>query len=71
MAMEMAIRQDIQRSVERAQNASGYIALARTDGGVSILRCDLTCELDCVEGTDRDGRWVSVPYDDIAEVRAA
>ncbi|MBV9954973.1 MAG: hypothetical protein JOZ70_06955 [Pseudolabrys sp.] len=68
-AMDIARRQQIQQVLEEALRQDGFIALQREGGHVTTLRCDLICELTHVEGTDRDGAWVSVPYEDIQGVR--
>ena len=67
--MDGARRQQIQQVLQEALAQDGFIALLRNGGRMTTLRCDLICELTDVEGTDRDGEWVSVPYDDIESVR--
>jgi hypothetical protein len=70
----MAVIGEIRREIENrlAQAADGaLIQLNREDGDVVLMRGDLTCETDHVEGTDRDGNWVEVPYSAIKAVSLA
>ena len=70
----MAVIGEIRREIENrlAEAADGaLIQLNRADGDVVLLQGDLTCETDHVEGTDRDGHWVEVPYSAIKTVSLA
>ena len=69
--MLLAIRREIENRLGEAVAHSALIQLSRDDGNVVLLQCDLTCESDHVEGTDRDGQWVEVPYSDIKAVSLA
>jgi hypothetical protein len=57
--------------VPEAIERGALIQLNRDDGGVTLLQCDLTCESGHIEGTDRDGRWVELPYSRIKGVSIA
>jgi hypothetical protein len=70
-AMPLAIRREIENRLSQAVAQSALIQLSRENGNVVLLKCDLTCETDHVEGTDRDGQWVEVPYSDIKAVSLA
>jgi len=70
-AMPLAIRREIENRLSEAMEQSALIQLSRDDGNVVLLQCDLTCESDHVEGTDRDGQWVEVPYSDIKAISLA
>jgi hypothetical protein len=71
MAMLPEIRREIENRLPEAINRDALIQLNRDDGGIVLLQCDLTCETDRVEGTDRDGAWVEVPYSAIKGVSIA
>jgi hypothetical protein len=71
MSMAMEIRRKIENRLPEALDRHGLIALHRGDGSSVALTCDLVCEVTHVEGTDRDGNWVEVPYDDINDVGIA
>ena len=70
-AMPLEIRREIENRLPQAVAQSALIQLNRDDGSLVLLQCDLTCESDHIEGTDRDGRWVEVPYSDIKAVSLA
>jgi hypothetical protein len=70
-AMPLEIRREIENRLPQALAQSALIQLSRDDGNVVLLQCDLTCETDHVEGTDRDGEWVEVAYSDIKAVSLA
>jgi len=70
-AMPLEIRREIENRLTQAVAQSALIQLNREHGGVVLLQCDLTCETDHVEGTNRDGEWVEVPYSDIKAVSLA
>ena len=65
------IRRKIENALPEALDNHALIALEREDGTFVTLVCDLVCETDHVEGTDRDGNWIEVPYGEISEVRVA
>jgi hypothetical protein len=70
MAVIGEIRREIENRLMEAADGA-FIQLSREDGDVVLLQADLTCETDHVEGTDRDGRWVEVPYAAIKAVSLA
>jgi hypothetical protein len=70
MAVIGEIRREIENRLAEAADG-GFIQLSREDGEVVLLQGDLTCETDHVEGTDRDGNWVEVPYAAIKAVSLA
>ncbi|HVV80822.1 MAG TPA: hypothetical protein VHD59_14610 [Pseudolabrys sp.] len=70
MAVIGEIRREIENRLAEAANG-GFIQLSREDGDVVLMQSDLTCETDHVEGTDRDGNWVEVPYSAIKAVSLA
>jgi hypothetical protein len=70
MAVIGEIRREIENRLMEAADGA-FIQLNREDGGVVLLQSDLTCESDHVEGTDRDGNWVEVPYAAIKAVSLA
>jgi hypothetical protein len=70
-AMPLEIRREIENRLSQAVEQSALIQLNRDDGSLVLLQCDLTCESDHIEGTDRDGRWVEVPYSAIKAVSLA
>jgi hypothetical protein len=65
------IRREIENRLAEAADGRALIQLSREDGNVVLLQGDLTCETDHVEGTDRDGNWVEVPYAAIKAVSLA
>jgi hypothetical protein len=65
------IRREIENRLAEAADGRALIQLSREDGEVVLLTGDLTCETDHVEGTDRDGNWVEVPYAAIKAVSLA
>lgn len=69
--LALEIRREIENRLPEAVDRDALIQLNRADGGLVLLQCDLTCETDHVEGTDRDGRWVEVPYAEIKTVSLA
>jgi hypothetical protein len=71
MAVIGEIRREIENRLPEAVESGALIQLSRDDGEVVLLQCDLTCETDHVEGTDRDGSWVEVPYSAIKAVSLA
>jgi hypothetical protein len=71
MAVIGEIRREIENRLIEADARGALIQLSREDGNVVLMQCDLTCETDHVEGTDRDGRWVEVPYAQIKTVSLA
>jgi hypothetical protein len=71
MAVLAEIRREIENRLPEALESGALIQLSRDDGNVVLVQCDLTCETDHVEGTDRDGRWVEVPYAEIKAVSLA
>ena len=71
MAVIGEIRREIENRLAEAAERRAFIQLSREDGGVVLLQGDLTCETDHVEGTDRDGQWVEVPYSAIRAVSLA
>ena len=71
MAVIGEVRREIENRLMEAAQGRGFIQLSRDDGHVVLLQSDLTCEIDHVEGTDRDGRWVEVPYSAIKAVSLA
>jgi hypothetical protein len=71
MAVIGEIRREIENRLIEADARGALIQLSREDGNVVLMQCDLTCETDHVEGTDRDGQWVEVPYADIKTVSLA
>ena len=70
MAVIGEVRREIENRLAEAANG-GFIQLSRDDGHVVLMQADLTCETDHVEGTDRDGQWVEVPYAAIKTVSLA
>ena len=70
-AMPLEIRREIENRLSEAVAQSALIQLNRDDGNVVLLQCDLTCATDHVEGTNRDGEWIEVPYSDIRAVSLA
>ena len=70
-ALSTAIRREIENRLPEAIDRDALIQLNRDDGGIVLLQCDLTCETDHVEGTDRDGSWVELPYSKIKGVSIA
>ena len=70
-ALSPAIRREIENRVPEAIERGALIQLNRDDGGVTLLQCDLTCESGHVEGTDRDGSWIELPYSRIKGVSIA
>jgi hypothetical protein len=70
-ALALEIRREIENRLPEAAGQSALIQLNRDDGSLVLLQCDLTCETDHVEGTDRDGQWVEVPYSAIKTVSIA
>jgi hypothetical protein len=71
MAVIDQIRREIENRLAEAVDSGALIALNRDDGDVVLLQGDLTCQTDHVEGTDRDGQWVEVPYTAIKSVSLA
>jgi hypothetical protein len=71
MAVIGEIRREIENRLMEAADGRAFIQLSREDGGVVLMQADLTCETDHVEGTDRDGNWVEVPYAAIKAVSLA
>jgi hypothetical protein len=71
MAVIGEIRREIENRLAEASGGDALIQLTREDGNVVLLQADLTCETDHVEGTDRDGTWVEVPYSAIKAVSLA
>jgi len=65
------IRRQIENRIAEAIERGTLIQFNRADGGVTLLQCDLTCETDRVQGTDRDGQWIEIPYSVIKAVSIA
>jgi hypothetical protein len=71
MAVIGEIRREIENRLAEASERGALIQLSREDGNVVLMQCDLTCGINHVEGTDRDGRWTEVPYTEIKMVSLA
>lgn len=65
--MDLAIRQQLQQAL--AQAIARHAPIAITAGGRQLLlACDLTCFENHIEGTDQDGRPVTLRYAEIEAV---
>jgi hypothetical protein len=71
MTLSPEIRREIENRLNEASGGDMLIQLSREDGDVVLLQGDLTCETEHVEGTDRNGNWVEVPYSAIKTVSLA
>jgi hypothetical protein len=67
--MDSAIRQKLQRALEAAMANKGTIVVERCDGTFVAIELDLICYATQVEATAKDGTWVTIPYQEIADVR--
>jgi hypothetical protein len=65
------IRREIENRLTEAVERGAWIELTLNGDTSVALQCDLTCETDHVEGTDRDGRWREIPYEEIRRVSVA
>lgn len=66
--MNLAIRQELMRAMQLATQENALIGITRTSGTLDLLRVDLTCYETHVEGTDQDGRPLTIPYAEIETV---
>jgi hypothetical protein len=70
--MTIEIRQKVQTALEAAASAEQCrILVKRTDGRDKLMQCDVTCFSDHLEGTDDGGKWVSIAFEEIADVTNA
>jgi hypothetical protein len=67
--MDLAIRQKLQQALETAIANKGTIVVDRSDGTSLAIELDLICYETQVEATAKDGAWVTIPYEEIADVR--
>ena len=70
-ALVADIRREIENGLATAADRGAWIELVLDDDTSVLLQCDLTCEADRVEGTDRDGRWREISYEAIKAVSIA
>jgi hypothetical protein len=70
-ALSLEIRREIENRLPQAAEHNALIRFERENDTAVLLQCDLTCETDHVEGTDRDGQWVELPYSQIKSVSIA
>lgn len=68
--MDLAIRQQLQNALAAAVARQAPVAVT-AKGERLLLACDLTCFETHIEGTDADGRPVTLRYSDIEAVAAA
>lgn len=66
--MDLAIRQQLLRMLELAQQQNARIGITRAGGKLCLLQTDLICHETHVEGTDQDGSPLTIPYSEIETV---
>ena len=70
--MTIEIRQKVQTALEAAASAEPCrILIKRIDGRDKLMQCDVTCYSDHLEGTDDGGKWISIAFEEIADVTDA
>jgi hypothetical protein len=67
--MDAAIRQKLQKALETAMANKGTIFVERSNGISVGIELDLICYETQVEATAKDGTWVTIPYEEIADIR--
>ncbi len=69
--MDTAKRQELQVALDRALAGEGPIVVSSRDGKLVTLQPDFTCYENHIEGTDEQGSPVTLPYDDIENIRTS
>ena len=68
--MDLGIRQALQQALLHIVGPHGRVAVRCKNGRRVELRCDFVCYENHIEGTDNEGRPLTVPYSDVAGVEA-
>jgi hypothetical protein len=68
--MDLGIRQALQKALLHIDGPHAAIAVRCKNGRRLVLRCDLVCYENHIEGTDDEGRPLTVPYSEVATVEA-
>jgi hypothetical protein len=66
--MDLAKRQELQKAAQLATRRNSHVAVMTVDGRLALLQFDLTCYEMHIEGTDRNGAPITIPYSEIKSV---